>query len=75
MIRVFQSRRTDNGVFLPSMEDEYRVKKIKRVLPSGPVSGGGYRDDELLQFWSEESGRLAAGGLRTIRTKDIIGVR
>lgn len=51
------------------MESSYRVTSVRRWLPAGPISAGGHRKDDLIQFVAYKS------GLRTVAVRDIIEIR
>lgn len=42
-----------------------RVLSLKRFLPAGPTSDGGFRKEDLVQVWSDP------GGLRTLALTSI----
>lgn len=50
------------------VDEEYRVLKFKALLPEGPTTSGGYREEPLLQFYAKE------GGLRTVAKSAILDI-
>jgi hypothetical protein len=48
------------------IEVEHHVTKYKAYFPAGVMSDGGYRDKDLIQFWTDP------GGLRTVNADDLV---
>lgn len=48
------------------MEIEHKVLTFKAYLPAGVTSEGGWREKDIVQFYTEN------GGLRTIYAEDIV---
>jgi hypothetical protein len=59
-------RRPDGSIVKQIIEREHRNVRFKRYLPAGPLPGGGVRQQDLIQFYSDP------GGLRTVQAEDIV---
>lgn len=51
------------------MVSDTRVLRFHRYLPAGPTENGGYRKEDLVQFYCDPP------GFRTIRVRDITKIR
>lgn len=65
---MFSPKERRDGYVIPAMDDEIKVKEIRKLLQPN-TSEGGRRDFELLQVVEVN------GGIRTIRTSSVIDVR
>ena len=61
-----RARNIDGRLSRTIVETDHHVTKFRRTLPRGPAANGGFREQDLLQFYAEP------GGLRTVAAEDII---
>lgn len=63
--KVF-TRQPDGSYTAVMIERKHRVVKFKQYLYAGPLPGGGVRQQDIIQFWTDP------GGLRTVNAEDIV---
>lgn len=66
---MFAPKARKDGYVIPAMDDEIKVRAVKKFLPKGPIVGGGHREYDIIQVWEVE------GGLRTLNAEHVIDVR